>query len=71
MKRKRYRRKAHNIILKSVTWIAGIGGCVSACMIDSPSWLFFMIWLVCAQWLAMFFVANRERIEKKVEGEFR
>lgn len=52
------KRKIKNFILKTITCIAGILFFVSACAIDSPSWIPTIICVVCMIWLGLFAYAN-------------
>lgn len=58
IKWRKFKRKAHNFILKTITWIAGILAMISACAVDSPSWIPTIVFVVCMAWLAMFAYAN-------------
>ena len=58
IKWRKFKREAHNFILKAITCIAGIMFLVSACAIDSPSWIPTIVCMVCMAWLAVFAYAN-------------
>lgn len=68
IKWRKFKRKAHNFILKSITYAAFIMFLVSACAIDSPSWIPTIVCVVCMAWLGLFGYANRDR--EFEEGEF-
>lgn len=53
-----------NFILKTVTWLAAIVWLVSACMVDSESWIPTINVIVCSAWLSVFIYANMERWQK-------
>ena len=65
---RKFKRKAHNFILKSITWIAGILFLLSACAIDSPSWIPTIVCVVSMAWLGVFAYANRDM--EFEEGDF-
>ena len=68
IKWRKFKRKAHNFILKTISWIAGILALISACAVDSPSWIPTIVFLVCMAWLFLFAYANRDM--EFEEGEF-
>lgn len=51
-------RKIKNAILKSMAWAMGLIFLISACAIDSPSWVPTILCVVSAAWLALFAYAN-------------
>ncbi len=52
------RKNTKNIILKAVAWIMGILFLVSACALDSESWIPHIVCFVSLIWLALFAYAN-------------
>lgn len=60
IKWRKFKRKAHNFILMSITYVAFIMFLVSACAIDSPSWIPTIVCVVCMAWLGLFGYANRD-----------
>lgn len=60
MRKKRiYRRKIKNFILKGITYLAIIVGSVSGCLLDSENFIFFVLtMLVCITWIVLFLIAN-------------
>lgn len=55
---RKFKRKAHNFILKTITSVAFILFFVSACAVDSPSWIPTIVYMICMAWLAVFAYAN-------------
>lgn len=52
------RRRIKNAILKTITAIAGLVFILSACALDSDSWLPFIALCISALWLSVFAYAN-------------
>ena len=54
------RRKVnlHNFMLKATAWIMGIVWIVSACLLDSASWVPFIACVITGAWLCTFAYAN-------------
>ena len=52
--------KIKNFILKSITYVAAILFTVSACALDSATWIPAIVCLICAIWLMLFAYANRD-----------
>jgi len=51
-----------NKILKGITWVAGVTLLLSACALDSDSYLPHVICTVCLAWLVPFVLINEEVI---------
>lgn len=47
------------IILKTIAAIMGILFIVSGCMLDSASWIPYIVCVISAAWLALFAYANK------------
>lgn len=47
------------IIVKTTAAIMGIAFLVSGCMLDSESWIPFIVCMISAAWLALFAYANK------------
>jgi hypothetical protein len=53
-----------NKILKAITYLAGVAFIFGGSALDSQSWLPVIICGVSLAWLALFYVANWERINE-------
>lgn len=58
IKIRKFKRKAHNFILKTTAGIAVMLAFLSACAIDSGSWVTAIIFLASMGWLAIYSYAN-------------
>ena len=54
------RKRRKNRRLKITTWIAGVGAIMSACCLDSDSYIPIAVCAVCTLWLSLFAIANSE-----------
>jgi|GEM_PF-2495465 len=55
--------KIKNFILKTITYFAALLFLVSACAVDSPSWIPTIVCCVCMIWLTLFAYANSDYFE--------
>lgn len=56
-----------NKILKLVTTIAAIIFIVAGCMLDSASYVPYIVCSICLAWICLFIYANRDRLGDGVE----
>ena len=63
IKVRKFKRKAHNFILKSITYVAFVLFLLSACAVDSESWIPTIVLFVSMSWLSLFAYANGEWME--------
>ena len=56
--------KMKNKILKSITYVMAIIFIVSVCLIDSHTWIPYIVCCVCLAWFILFMFVNREYLRK-------
>lgn len=47
-----------NKILKAIAWAVSLVWIVSACLIDSDSWIPFIVYVICEIYMVLFSYAN-------------
>jgi hypothetical protein len=52
------RRSRKNLILKTITWLAGIGMVMSAFALEALEWTALGVFCVCATWMGLVMAAN-------------
>ena len=68
-KLRRFKRKAHNFILKTITVIAAIMLMLSICALDSPSCIPLIVCVVSISWLGIVAYANGMMNDYEEEGD--
>jgi len=61
MKKKRIRKKLHNLSLDIITFVAFIVFLVSLACMDSDSWIQIVTLFLSLAWLMIFAIANEDR----------
>ena len=69
-KARKFKRKAHNFILKTIALCIGTLWVISLAAIDSESWIPTIVGMACMIWLSIFAYANGMMNDYEEEGDF-
>lgn len=56
--------KMKNKILKTINFIVAIIFIISGCMLDSDTWIPYIVCFICEIWFAIFVFVNKETLMK-------